>query len=125
MGNKWITLLEENVTVHAVRAVAMASAAGARARIRSTSAHLCPHSSPSGTCNIRRDWVADGVGNSTNRNGDAKTITECCGACAELEGCALFVAQPNPVDGHNCVPWSATGVTGKVVEGAVTGSPQR
>jgi hypothetical protein len=69
--------------------------------------------------------VADGVGNSTNRNGDAKTIAQCCDACTKIKGCALFVAKPNSIDGHGCILWSATGVSGKVVKGAVTGSPQR
>ena len=44
--------------------------------------------------------VADGVGNSTNRNGDAKTIAECCDACTKMPGCALFIAKPNAIDGH-------------------------
>lgn len=65
------------------------------------------------------------TGNSTNRNGDAKTIAECCEACTKLQGCAVFVAAPNAIDGHGCVLWSATGVGGKVVKGAVTGSPRR
>lgn len=125
MGNKWITLLEKNLTVTAVRTVVTAAAAGATARVRSTSAHLCSRSTPSAKCSVRQDWVADGVGNSTNRNGDAKTIAECCAACTALKGCALFVAEPNTIDGHSCVLWSATGVGGKVVKGAVTGSPPR
>ena len=108
-----------------VRAVATATAPGTRARIRSVSAHLCPRAAPSATCSVRKNWVADGVGNSTNRNGDAKTIAECCDACTRLRGCALFVATPNAIDGHGCVLWSATGVGGKVVQGAVTGSPRR
>ena len=125
MGNKWIALLEKNLSVSAIRTVATATAPGTAARIRSTSAHLCPRATPNATCNIRQDWVADGVGNSTNRNGDAKTIAECCDACTKMKECALFVAKPNAIDGHGCVLWSATGVGGQVIKGAVTGTPQR
>jgi len=123
MGNKWITLLDKNLTVSAIRTVATGTFEGAKARIRSTSAHRCSRSIPSGKCNLRQDWAADGVGNSTNRNGDAKTIAECCEACSKMTGCALFVATPNAIDGHGCILWSATGVGGKTVKGAVTGSP--
>ena len=125
MGNKWITLLDTNLTVSAVRSRATATFEGGQARIRSTSAHLCSRSTPSAKCNLRQDWVADGVGNSTNRDGDAKTIAQCCAACSKLKGCALFVATPNSIDGHSCVLWSRTGAGhGKVVKGAVTGSPR-
>lgn len=125
MGNKWIVLLDKNLTASAIRTVVTVTAPGTRARVRSTSAHLCSRAIPNATCSTRLDWVADGIGNSTNRNGDAKTIAECCDACTKLEGCALFVATPNPIDGHGCMLWSATGVGGKVVKGAVTGSPRR
>ena len=125
LGNKWIVLLEKNLTVSAIRTVATATVPGTVARIRSTSAHLCSRATPNATCSLRQDWVADGVGNSTNRNGDAKSIAECCDACTKLKSCALFVAAPNAIDGHGCVLWSATGVGGKVVKGAVTGSPRR
>ena len=101
------------------------TAPGTHAQIRSLSAHLCLRTTPNAKCSVRENWVADGVGNSTNRNGDAKTIAECCDACTRLRGCALFVAMPNSIDGHGCVLWSATGVGGKVVKGAVTGSPRR
>eukprot|EP01052_Picozoa_sp_SAG31_P022992 SAG31_NODE_1861_length_7044_cov_169.866379_1_plen_569_part_00 len=125
MGNKWIVLLEKNLTVSAIRTVATTTAPGTTARIRSTSAHLCSRAKANETCNIRQDWAADGVGNSTNRNGDAKTIAECCDSCTKTKGCALFVAKPNPIDGHGCILWSATGVGGQVIKGAVTGTPQR
>eukprot|EP01043_Picozoa_sp_COSAG02_P023761 COSAG02_NODE_1277_length_13502_cov_14.551593_14_plen_554_part_00 len=124
MGNKWIVLLQRNLTVSAIRTVATGTALGTTARIRSTSAHLCSRAKSNASCSIRQDWAADGVGNSTNRNGDAKTIAECCDACTKTKGCALFVAKPNAIDGHGCVLWSATGVGGQVIKGAVTGSPR-
>ena len=66
MGNKWIVLLEKNLTVSAIRAVATATAPGTVARIRSTSAHLCSRAIPNATCSLRQDWVADGVGECGN-----------------------------------------------------------
>ena len=66
MGNKWIVLLEKNLTVSAIRAVATATAPGTAARIRSTSAHLCSRAIPNATCSLRQDWVADGVGECGN-----------------------------------------------------------
>ena len=41
VGNKWITLLESNVTVTALKATVTASAPGGTGKIRATSGHLC------------------------------------------------------------------------------------
>ena len=52
---------------------------------------------------LRRHWIRNRLSRHcsrrTSRNGDAKTIAECCAACSKLKGCALFVAAPNSIDG--------------------------
>ena len=53
-GNKWIVLLERNLTVSAIRTVATATVPGTVARIRSTSAHLCSRAASNATCSVRQ-----------------------------------------------------------------------
>ena len=64
IGNKWITLLAENVTgVTALKATVTRSLGppGA-AKLRSLSAHLCSRAGKaSKTCSLRQNWAANGV----------------------------------------------------------------
>jgi alpha-L-fucosidase len=87
MGNKWITLLPRNITVSSIRTVVTATAPGATARVRSTSAHLCPRSIPSSKCSVRQDWVADGVGNSTVSMTTPYIVAGCCCCCCCCKCC--------------------------------------
>ena len=124
MGNKWITLLPGNLSgVTALKAMVTASAApkGALAKIRSLSAHLCSRAGTQGkACTLRQNWAADGI-SPTVLHG--KNVAECCAACTASKSCALFVVTI--ANAATCTLYDATGVGGKAIPGAVTGSPPR
>jgi len=126
MGNKWIVLLEKNLTVTALKTVVTKTASGGTAVLRSTSAHLCSRASSGARCRLRRGLAAGGAGTQINMLGDAKTLDECCDACSAEKACVLFVAKTQPIDGHTCMLYSATNSSAdKAVAGAVSGTPQR
>jgi hypothetical protein len=83
VGNKWITLLPNNVTVTALKAVVTASAPGAQGKIRSTSGHLCTRAPKGVGCTLRQNWQGDGVGKSTKYEW-SKSASECCTACTAV-----------------------------------------
>jgi hypothetical protein len=77
-------------------------------------------------CTLRQDFAAGGAGNTTQLIGDAKTLDECCDACAGDPACKLFVGLPQKIDGHTCMLYTALNTSAdRVVQGAVSGSPQR
>ena len=129
VGNKWITLLSNNITVTALKAVVTASAPGSQGKIRSTSGHLCTRAPKGAGCTLRHNFQGDGVGKSTKYEW-SKSVSECCAACTAVESCAIFVFTPGHVNSrgqqvNTCTVWEATGGHGKVVSGVVTGSPNR
>lgn len=96
------------------------------ARLRSLSAHRCSRATTYAQCTLRQDFAAGGAGNSTQLLGDAKTIDECCDACASDPTCKLFVGLPQKIDGHTCMLYTTLNTSAdRVMAGAVSGSPQR
>ena len=129
VGNKWITLLSNNITVTALKAVVTASAPGSQGKIRSTSGHLCTRAPKGAGCTLRHNFQGDGVGKSTKYEW-SKSVSECCAGCTAVESCAIFVFTPGHVNSrgqqvNTCTLWEATGGHGKVASGVVTGSPNR
>ena len=127
MGNKWIKLLDQNVTVTALKTVVTATfPSGSVAKLRSLSAHRCSRATTYAQCTLKENFAAGGAGASTQLLGDAKTIDECCDACSSDHTCQLFVAFPQPIDGHTCMLYTALNASAdQVVKGAISGSPQR
>ena len=121
IGNKWITLLPFNLSVVAVRAVVTASAAPPK--LRTLSAHVCSRASTTGTCATQQDFAANGVG---PRQLAGVSISGCCAACEKAPSCALFVHLPaENKRKQTCTLFNAASVGGKMVVGAVSGSPPR
>ncbi len=119
---RWITLLDQNYTVSAVKSVVTASAGGVTGKIRSTSAHMCSRGGASAAqCTLRNNWQGDGVGTKTTLHG--KSVAECCAACTAKPSCALFVHLPTNTP--TCNLYGATGSNGKAAQGVVTGTPKR
>lgn len=126
IGNKWIKLLDQNISVTALRTVVTATSAGTMAKLRSLSAHRCSRATTYAQCTLKHNFAAGGAGNHTQLLGDAKTIDECCDACNSDHTCRLFVALPQPIDGHTCMLYTAFNTSAdQVVSGAISGSPQR
>ena len=120
IGNKWITLLPVNISVVALRAVVMASAAPPK--LRTLSAHMCPRANIANTCTTQQNFAANGVGPRARFQGIS--IGGCCTACEKEPGCALFVHMPpTQLQQQTCTLFNASSVGGKTVAGAVSGSP--
>lgn len=118
IGNKWISLLEANYTVTALRAQVTASAAGSTPKLRTISGHLCPRASKQAQCKVQHNFAANGVGPTVLHG---KTMNGCCAACTAKKGCALAVLMPGNV--QSCTLYTASGAGGKAIQGAVTLSP--
>ena len=126
MGNKWIKLLDKNITVTALKTVVTATSTGTAAKLRSLSAHRCSRATTYAQCTLKHNFAAGGAGNHTQLLGDAKTIDECCDACNSDQTCRLFVALPQPIDGHTCMLYTAFNTSAdQVINGAISGSPKR
>jgi len=116
IGNKWIHLLDANVTVTALKAVVTASASTTPV-LKSVSGHLCSRASTNSQCSIRENWESVGVQLGSTTPG--ASLGQCCDACKKTPQCALFVLHAN----RDCELMSAQGPGGKTVQGAISGSP--
>lgn len=116
MGNKWIHLLDTNVSVTGLKAVITANASETAA-IKSLSGHLCPRAGTSTQCSIRENWASVGV--PLGAAVPQATVGQCCELCKGNTKCALFVLSPS----RDCQLMSAQGPGGKALPGAVSGSP--
>ena len=122
VGNKWITLLSNNYTVTALRAMVTASATNSAPKLRSVSGHLCARSDKSTHCKVQQNFAGNGVGGTVAWAGHA--AGECCAACKAKKGCAFALLMPAKSGSFpTCTVHTASYAGDKMIQGAVTLSP--